>query len=178
MQNFEEILNAELETPATYNVLDEHGNKIKKQISPIEAMVKSVVNNAMKGDLSSIQFVRMLTREYNKEDEQAAKERHAKRIKETEDAIKKELGEHHAYCNQNSEINVVAEIKLLLEDLDEIINSSDFQIFTTDYKNGHQNISPVITLRDKQREIFQQQLDKLRTDGINRNRQMKTRFNL
>lgn len=178
MENFEEILKRQLDTPASYTGTDENGNRVRKQITPMEAMVKSVVNNAMKGDISSIQFVRMLTRESNTQDAQKARQRHTERLESVQNSIREYLERNEAYDRQDEEIKPVAEIELLLQDLDDIVNGPDFQIYTTDYKNGHQTVSPVIALRDKQRELFQQQLEKLRTEGHNRVKQRKTSFRL
>jgi len=56
----------------------------------------------------------------------------------------------------------------MVEKLTDIINAPDFQAMTTDPRTGKQSVSPVIQMRDKQRETFQTQLDKLRQNAMQR----------
>ncbi len=162
MQKFDEILKRELQKPVALK----NGNGMT--IDPMEAMVKSVLSNAMKGDLSAISFVRMLTRDSDPEKEMEAQQRHRQRLKEITDGMVAQLESEKIYIGQRMEVEEVAEIKILLEDLNNIISSPDFQPVTTDMKSGHQSVSPVIALRDKQRELFQQQFAKLRDESMRR----------
>lgn len=71
MQNFQEILKAELEKPVALK------NQPGATIDPIEAMVKSVMTNAMKGDLAAISFINTMTRSTDQgEDERVRSEEH------------------------------------------------------------------------------------------------------
>lgn len=71
MQTFEELLQAEMATPIT--VTDKKTQQTHEMM-PLRAMVIAVKNNAMKGDLSSINFIRLLTGSAQREEteEQAA----------------------------------------------------------------------------------------------------------
>jgi hypothetical protein len=55
-----------------------------------------------------------------------------------------------------------------VKDLDYQIMRVDFQPVITDPKTGKQTVSPLIQLRDSQRELFDKQLAKLRHDAISR----------
>lgn len=168
MQSFDELLKAELARPATYNAKDERGNAIKKQIQPMEAMVKSVVNNAMKGDLASIAFIQNMTKDSDPQREQEARQRHLERVDSIADKLTVMLKNERNYDGQDVEIRDVAEIKAFVDELTDMMAAPDFQAVTTDMKTGKQTVSPVIALRDKQRELFQAQLEKLRQDAMSR----------
>ena len=57
---------------------------------------------------------------------------------------------------------------IALQKLNDLMAEPDFQMVATDIKTGHQTVSPVIALRDKQRDLFQQQLAKLREEALRR----------
>jgi len=162
MQNFQNVLIAELEKP----VMLKNGGGAT--ISPIEAMVKSVMTNAMKGDLASISFINLMTRTADPEKEQESRQKHQERVKAISQQLKDQLENEKCYDGQDIEIEAVAETAALLERLNEIISEPDFQMVSTDMKTGHQTVSPVISLRDKQRDLFQQQLNQLRQEAMKR----------
>ena len=162
MKRFDEILRQELSKPVALK----NGNGAT--IEPMEAMVKSVLNNAMKGDLSAIAFIRMLTTDTDPEKERQTQERHRQRLEDITQRLTRQLRDEHAYDGQDTEIMMVAETALLVEKLNDLMAAPDFQVITTDIKTGHQTVSPIIALRDKQRETFQQLLAKLREDAMRR----------
>jgi hypothetical protein len=71
MQSFDELLQAELSKPME---LKQNGVKVG-QISPLEAMVKSIVTKAGKGDIAAINVVRNMTRKPTQEDADETKRR-------------------------------------------------------------------------------------------------------
>ena len=160
MQTFDELLRAELSKPAQM--------KSGGTIQPMEAMVKSVVNNAMKGDLASIAFIRNMTKDANPEADRQARERHQERVEKVACDIGQKLGQEGLFDGQSIEIRMVAEIKVFTDELTEMMTAPDFQAVSTDMKTGHQTVSPIISLRDKQRDLFQQQLAKLREEALRR----------
>lgn len=162
MQKFDEILKRELSKPVALK----NGNGAT--IEPMEAMVKSILNNAMKGDLASISFIRMMTKDNDPDKAKEASERHKKRLQEITDNLVKQLKDEHVFDGQFTEIMMVAETALLVEKLNDLMAEPDFQMVATDIKTGHQTVSPVIALRDKQRDLFQQQLAKLREEALRR----------
>ena len=162
MQNFDDILQAELAKPVTLK----NGNGAT--ILPMEAMVKSVINAAMKGDRSAVNYVRTLTRTADPATEMAERERTASRRENLFHELTEQLRAERLYDGQDAEIRVVAEIAFALERLDDLIAQPDFQFVTTDYKSGHQSVSPLIALRDKQRETFQKEMSRLRQEAMQR----------
>ena len=160
MQSFDELLRAELAKPAQM--------KSGGTIQPMEAMVKSVVNNAMKGDLAAIAFIRNMTKDADPEAERRAREQHQERVEKVACDIATTLGNEKLFDGQTIDIREVAEIKVFVEELTQMMTAPDFQAVTTDMKTGHQTVSPLIALRDKQRDLFQQQLEKLRQEAMQR----------
>lgn len=160
MQSFDELLKAELAKPATM--------KSGGTIAPMEAMVKSVVNNAMKGDLASIAFIQNMTKDSDPEKEKEARQQHSERVDAVVKQLTAQLEGEKAYDGQDLEIRDVAEIKVFAEELTQMMAAPDFQAVSTDMKTGKQTVSPVIALRDKQRELWQQQLAKLRQEALQR----------
>ena len=168
MENFDELLRQELARPATYNAKDEFGKVVKKQIAPMEAMVKSVVNNAMKGDLASIAFIQNMTKDSDPAKEQEARQRHRERVDVIADQLTTQLKGEKVYDGQDAEIRDVAEIKAFVDELTDMMSTPDFQKVSTDMKTGKQTVSPVIAMRDKQRELWQAQLARLRQEAMQR----------
>lgn len=160
MQSFDELLRQELARPATM--------KSGGTIQPMEAMVKSVVNNAMKGDLASIAFIQNMTKKSDPSKEQEARQRHRERVNTIAEQLTTQLKGEKAYDGQDVEIREVAEIKAFVDELTDLMADPDFQSVSTDMKTGKQTVSPLIALRDKQRELFQTQLGKLRREAMQR----------
>ena len=87
MQSFEDLLKARLADP----VKDKTGRAIVNNdgtlMTPMEAMVMSVVNSAMKGDIASIAFIRNMTKATDPEAESEHRQRMAQRTDELEAAL-------------------------------------------------------------------------------------------
>lgn len=164
MRNFDDFLRDELDKPVT---LRKEG-QVVGHISPMEAAAKSLVAKASQGDLSAISFIRQMTRTTNPDQETKAKAEYDLQIAEVSEKIKSQLEKDKLYDGQDLEIRSVSEIAVTLNKLSEIMSHPDFQLVATDIKTGHQTISPVIQLRDKQRDLFQQQIQKLRDDALRR----------
>ena len=160
MATFEEILKEKLNKTVTA--------KNGQEITPMEAMVNAIMNNAMKGDIASITFIQNLTRVIDTEEEEnnkAAKEaRHGYYFEKLKDQLKAEK----LYDGQDAELDMLTDKYLFVMDLDTQIMRVDFQPVITDPKTGKQTVSPLIQLRDTQRELFDKQLAKLRHDAISR----------
>ena len=82
--------------------------------------------------------------------------------------IRQKFDQEGLFDGQSIEIRMVAEIKVFTDELTEMMTAPDFQAVSTDMKTGHQTVSPIIALRDKQRDLFQQQLAKLREEALRR----------
>lgn len=161
MKTFQEILSEELSKPVPVK-------GTTAQIYPMEAMARAVLSNAVKGDLASIAFISTMTRGSNPEAERTHSEKMQKYRADFAASLQNQLENEGIWDGQQAELDMLADTAVLIEQLTEQMQSSDFQAILTDPKNGHQTVSPLIALRDKQRDIFQQQLDKLRRDAQNR----------
>lgn len=162
MQNFQEVLKAELDKPVSLK------NQPGATIDPIEAMVKSVMTNAMKGDLAAISFINTMTRSTDPGEDERVRSLHLQEKQQLVNSLINQLQLEGFYEGQVVEVSMIAETAMLVNKLDEMISKPDFQLVITDMKTGHQTVSPVIGLRDKQRELFKIQLQKLRDDAIKR----------
>lgn len=167
-QSFEDLLREKLSAP----VRDKNKAVITKEdgtpMTPMEAMVTSVVNNAMKGDIASIAFIRNMTREGDPLDDRRSREEHARRLAEKVTELRVQLEQEGAWDGQTEEVTQLAETALLITRLDAIKAAPDFVEVLTDARTGKQTISPVITLRDDQQDRFDRKLDKLRQDAVRR----------
>ena len=166
MATFEEILKEKLNKTVTA--------KNGQEITPMEAMVNAVMNNAMKGDIASITFIQNLTRVIDTEEEEknkgAIQLRHDLKFEELKDQLKSQ----GLYDGQDAELNMLVDKYLFVKDLDYQIMRVDFQPVITDPKTGKQTVSPLIQLRDTQRELFDKQLAKMRNDAISRKMMAKS----
>lgn len=160
MENFRDLLLQELQKPE----LLQNG----KTMDPMAVIVRSVKVNAMKGDLASIAFIDMMTRNADPGEQARQREEHSTRVRELQAQLTEQLKGEGAYDGQDLEIAQVAEIAETLERLNSMISAPGFQMVVTDFKSGRQTISPAIALRDKQREQFQKELQKLRDDATGR----------
>lgn len=162
MQNFDDILRAELEKRLPVR------GKEGQTIEPMEAMVRSLMKKAVDGDIASIAFIRNMTRTSDPVAEAAAQARHTERVATVAGTLTEQLKNEGAWDGQSTELEQLAETVVLIEQINEMMAAPDFQLVTTDARTGHQAVSPLIALRDKQRDMFQQQLNKLRQEAINR----------
>lgn len=160
MDNFRDILREECEKPVQF--------PSGGVMSPIQVMVRSVKNNAMKGDLAAIAFIDTMLRDTDQEETEQKRAAYRQRRQATARQLIEQLKNEGAYDGQDTEIIQVAEIAETLYRLNEMMADPGFQMITTDFKSGRQTISPVIALRDKQRELFQKEMQKLRDDAVGR----------
>ena len=171
MQNFEELLKARLEQP----IKDKQGNLIVNQetqsyMTALEAMVMSVVNNAMKGDIASIAFIRNITHTPSQADNDRM-ELIRKQAAERQRSLTTQLKSEGLYDGQDTEIEQVANIASLVEILTDQMCQADFHPTITEYRRDgstQTTVNPLVTRRDQQQQRFQQQLDKLRQDAMRR----------
>ena len=161
MSTFDEILKEKLQAKVPVKGKDE-------MIDPMEAMVNALMMNAMKGDIASIAFIRNMTQDTDPEKEKEAIEKHKETAIEFAIDLRRQLEDEGAYDGQDVEIAMLAETAVMVDELTRRIASSDFEPVMTDPRTGKQTISPLIQLRDSQRELFDKQFAKLRQEAINR----------
>jgi hypothetical protein len=140
-------------------------------MTALDAMVMSVVNNAMKGDIASIAFIRNVTKNDNTgEDEELVRKRQEKSEKMRQQ-LKKQLDDEGFYDGQDFEIGMLADTAILIEELNEQMRSPDFSPTISEYTstgNTKTVINPILTMRDQQQDKFRQQIDKIRKDAKER----------
>lgn len=170
--DFNTLLRQRLAAP----VKDKQGNILLNQdtgsyMTALDAMVMSVVNNAMKGDIGSIAFIRNITRnEQSVEDEEFARKRE-ERTEKMRLQLKKQLDDEGFYDGQDFEISMLADTAILIEELNEQMQSPDFSPTISEYTstgNTKTVINPILTMRDQQQDKFRQQIDKIRKDAKER----------
>lgn len=168
MESFEDLLRARLSAP----IKDKTGRTIVNQdtgnaMNAMEAMVMSVVNNAMKGDIASIAFIRNFTKQPDSNDQMKTVEK----IQTITEALKKQLQGEKLYDGQDAEIAMLAETQLLVDKLTEQMHQADFEPTITEYRRDGSTqtiINPLTKMRDEQQDRFRAQLDKLRKDALTR----------
>ena len=168
MESFEDLLRARLAAP----IKDKTGRVIINQdtqqaMTAMEAMVMSVVNNAMKGDIASIAFIRNFTKQPDATDQLKAQED----LKAITESLKHQLQGEKLSDGQDAEIAMLAETQLLINKLTEQMHQADYEPTITEYRRDGSTqtiINPLTKLRDEQQDRFRAQLDKLRKDALNR----------
>ena len=169
MSTFDEILKEKLQTKVPVK------GKEGKTIDPMEAMVNALMANAMKGDIASISFIRNMTNVADPEKERDAQDQYTRYVAEVADRLKHQLMEEKAWDGQQTEVEMLADTAIMVEKLSRATAKPDFQAVITDPRTGKQTVSPLIALRDNQRDLFDKQLAKIRREALNR---IMTRKNL
>lgn len=169
---FEELLTQKINEP----IRDKQGNYIVnretgQQMNALEAMVMSVVNNAMKGDIASIAFIRNIQRQASGDQQEQHRQRTEEHLVELRDRLTNQLKNEGLYDGQDAEIAMLAETAYLTEQLNAVMHAEDFTPTTTEYDSKGATrtlVNPVIKLRDDQQNRFSEALDKLRQDALKR----------
>lgn len=172
MQSFDEILQKELETPQNLVKIDpETGKKVVAgQIAPLEAMVKSIVAKAGKGDIAAINVIRNITRKTTAEDGAEA-ERREKRVAEFEQQLTDQFKGEKIYDGQVSEIRILAEQRYILDLLSRKMQSADFEPVLTEYTQSggtKHTRNPIMDIYKEAKKQFDSYLDRLRSEAIQR----------
>lgn len=171
MESFEDLLRARLAAP----IKDKTGRVLINQdtqqaMTAMEAMVMSVVNNAMKGDIASIAFIRNFTKQ--PDGIGSAWERQTDtQLQSIINSLKHQLEGEKLYDGQDAEIAMLAETQLLVDKLTHQMHQADYEPTITEYRRDGSTqtiINPLTKLRDEQQDRFRAQLDKLRKDALNR----------
>lgn len=171
-EDFNTLLRQRLVAP----VKDKQGNLLMNQdtgsyMTALDAMVMSVVNNAMKGDIASIAFIRNITNSgHTSDDDEIVRQR-----KDMSENMRKQLTEQLKnegfYDGQDFEIGMLADTAILIEELNQQIRRPDFSATISEYTsigNTKTVVNPILTMRDQQQDKFRQQIDKIRKDARER----------
>lgn len=142
-RTFEEVLREKMaqsvttRDPQTKKVkIDERTGEPLK-IMPMEAMVMAVMNNAMKGDIGSILFIRGLT-ERRREDSDEWEEKTQKRLQDTIEELRQELkGQRFSTDEVATELEMLARQLVVLREVADITTEAGHQhIQVTPQKDG------------------------------------------
>lgn len=164
--NFEDLLKLRLDAPVRKKgsnevLLNERG----EQMLPMEAMVMSVVNNAMKGDIASIQFIRRISSAEKKESIDGSV-LEAARL-QAEDDIREMLKMEGLQVEDMPPLDIerLSHDLLTLRRLEGVMESSDHRDLETEFrKDGSEflSLSPVNRLHGELAKKFKEDLQNLR----------------
>lgn len=167
MQDLETLIKQRLAKPVKNSsgatLLNDEG----QPLTALDAMVMSVVNNAMKGDIASLLFVQNITRSRTADDEYFSQQQ--KLLKEKKEYIKTQLDAEGLYINQDEEIERVAGTLLVCTRLERLMMESDNQDIVSEFKKDGTStvkISPLNEIRDKYVRMYSEQLNELKTNAL------------
>jgi negative regulator of genetic competence, sporulation and motility len=166
MQSFDELLQMELTKPME---LKQNGVKVG-QITPLEAMVKSIVTKAGKGDIAAINVVRNMTRKPTQDDADETARREAA-VNAYEQQLTAQFKGEKVYDGQDNELRMLAESRYMVDVLARRIQQADFEPLITEYTQSggtKQSRNPIIDMHKEAKKQFDADLSRLRQEAIQR----------
>jgi hypothetical protein len=166
MQSFDELLQAELSKPME---LKQNGVKVG-QISPLEAMVKSIVTKAGKGDIAAINVVRNMTRKPTQEDADETKRRE-ELVNDYQQKLTDQFKGEKVYDGQDQELRLLAETRYMVDVLARKMQQADFEPLITEYTQSgaaKQTRNPIIDMHKEAKKQFDTDLSRLRQEALQR----------
>ena len=166
MQSFDELLQMELTKPME---LKQNGVKVG-QITPLEAMVKSIVTKAGKGDIAAINVVRNMTRKPTQDDADETDRREAA-VNAYEQQLTAQFKGEKVYDGQDNELRMLAESRYMVDVLARRIQQADFEPLITEYTQSggtKQSRNPIIDMHKEAKKQFDADLSRLRQEAIQR----------
>lgn len=163
-QSLENLLKKKLQEPVKNKAGSVLLNENKQPMTALEAMVMSIVNNAMKGDLASMAFIHNFTAKHNVTDETITATR-----QETFQKVKSQLEKERLYYGQDIEIENVVSTLLVLQRLQSrMLQPEHSDIIQEFNKNGGQlmKLSPLNEWRDKYQKAYTEQMKELRQESL------------
>ena len=166
MQSFDELLQQELTKPME---LKQNGVKVG-QITPLEAMVKSIVTKAGKGDIAAINVVRNMTHKPTQDDADETARREAA-VNAYEQQLTAQFKGEKVYDGQDNELRMLAESRYMVDVLARRIQQADFEPLITEYTQSggtKQSRNPIIDMHKEAKKQFDADLSRLRQEAIQR----------
>ena len=166
MQSFDELLQQELTKPME---LKQNGVKVG-QITPLEAMVKSIVTKAGKGDIAAINVVRNMTRKPTQDDADETARREAA-VNAYEQQLTAQFKGEKVHDGQDNELRMLAESRYMVDVLARRIQQADFEPLITEYTQSggtKQSRNPIIDMHKEAKKQFDADLSRLRQEAIQR----------
>lgn len=169
--SLEDALKAELQKDVKLKggqvAVDEDGRPLKA----FDAIAKSIMNNAMKGDIAAVNFIRNLTKQGDADADRQRVEEHRRRVQEACTKIINELKTEGLWLGQQVEVEQLAENWLIIDRLNEQMLHSDYRdIIQEMRKDGSVQIriNPIHEWRDKYQKQFLSDMAQLRDDAQSR----------
>ena len=149
--------------------LKQNGVKVG-QITPLEAMVKSIVTKAGKGDIAAINVVRNMTRKPTQDDADETARREAA-VNAYEQQLTAQFKGEKVYDGQDNELRMLAESRYMVDVLARRIQQADFEPLITEYTQSggtKQSRNPIIDMHKEAKKQFDADLSRLRQEAIQR----------
>lgn len=135
------------------------------------AIAKSIVNNAMKGDVVAATYLRNLTKKTDAAaDEQRQKEAR-ERLNNQIEKMRKELEQQKLYFGQDIELEQIAQNWLIIENLNRQMQQEGYEDMITEMKKDgtmQMKINPLHEWRDKYQKQFLNDWRELRLEALRR----------
>lgn len=147
--------------------IDENGNPLKA----FDAIAKSIMNNAMKGDIAAVNFIRNLTKANDPDAQQKRERQAAEKLAAQMDRMKHELEADGLWVGQDMELEQLAQNWLIIDSLNHQMQAEDYQDVLTEFrKDGSINtrINPLHEWRDKYQKQFLSDWKMLRMEAARR----------
>lgn len=147
--------------------VDENNNPLKV----FDAIAKSIINNAMKGDIAAVNFVMNLTRKPSADDDKQRAEDAAQRLAAQMQRMKESLEAEGLWMEQIIELEQLAQDYLILEDLNKQMQRADYQDALQEFRKDGTvtfKINPIHEWRDKYKKQYLADWAALRMDAQRR----------
>ena len=130
-KTFETILREKMAVPVAVKGKD-------ATVLPMEAMVLSVMNLGMKGDIAAVQFIRAITEQHDTDDDIRQREQAAHKLADTESELLAELHADGLDVHQNmAELELIARQLVTLRRIADIMDGPAHRdVIITPQRNG------------------------------------------
>lgn len=136
-----------------------------------QAIAMSVTQLAMKGEISSVSFIRNLTRQSDPEATAQRKQQAEALLRETTDRLRRELEADGLWCGQDVELEQLAQNHVIIDRLNQLMQADDYEDIITELKKDgtvSTHINPLIAIRDRAQKQFLQDWKQLRLEALQR----------
>lgn len=146
---------------------DENGNPLKA----FDAIAKSIMNNAMKGDIAAVNFIRNITKQSNPEADEQRRAAAEQALAEQTARLQHELENEGLWIGQQIEIEQLAQNWLIIESLNTQMQAADYTDIIQEMKKDGSvsiRINPLHEWRDRYQKQFLNDWKELRLDAQRR----------
>lgn len=169
--SLEDALKAELQKDVKLKggqvAVGEDGRPLKA----FDAIAKSIMNNAMKGDIAAVNFIRNMTKTRNDEQDEQHAEQQRKRLADATAQLRAELEHEELWIGQQTELEQLAQNLIIIDNLNAQMLTADYQDVLQEMKKDGTmtlRINPLHEWRDKYQKQFLADWKELRIDAQRR----------